>query len=312
MPEIVISEFMDEAALAGLRERHAVLYDPSLVDRPDDLLSAIAEARALVVRNRTQVRGDLLAAAGHLECIGRLGVGLDNIDTSACADRGIAVYPATGANDLSVAEYVITATLVLLRGAWQSTGDVIDGKWPRQALIGREVAGKTMGLVGFGAIARQVAARARFMGMDVIAHDPFLPEDHDAWRLAAARGFDELLAQADVVSLHTPLTDETHHLLGAQAIPRMKPGAILVNAARGGVVDEAALVAALRQGHLGGAALDVFEAEPLTGEAAERFRGLGNLVLTPHIAGVTDESNVRVSALIAEKIRIHLEKGPAT
>lgn len=309
MPDIVISEFMDEAALTGLVAHFDVLYDPGLVDRPDELTAALAEARALVVRNRTQVRGALLDAAGRLDCVGRLGVGLDNIDMTACADRGIAVYPATGANDLSVAEYVITATLMLLRGAWQATDLVADGRWPRTSLIGREVSGKIMGLVGFGAIARETARCARALGMRVVAFDPFLPDDHPAWADAERTGLDDLLAGADVVSLHTPLTEETRHLVGADALARMKTSAVLVNAARGGVVDEGALVDALRDKRVAGAALDVFETEPLNGMAAEKFKGLPNLILTPHIAGVTAESNVRVSALIAEKVLDHLQKG---
>ncbi|HHZ10642.1 MAG TPA: hydroxyacid dehydrogenase, partial [Rhizobiales bacterium] len=259
MPDIVISEFMSEAAVARLAARFDTLYDPGLVDRPADLAVTVAGARVLIVRNRTQVRGALLDQATQLVCVGRLGVGLDNIDVDACRGRGIAVYPATGANDLSVAEYVLTAALLLLRGAWFSTGDVAAGLWPRQRLIGRELAGRTMGLVGYGAIAREVAWRAQALGMQVAAHDPHLLASDPAWRLARNVSLDGLLEIADVVSLHVPLTDATRHMIGARQLASMKKGAILVNAARGGVVDEAALAAALRDGRIGGAALDVFE-----------------------------------------------------
>src|SRR5512137_1193023 len=159
MPEIVISEFMDEAAIRASFAGRDVLYDPKLVDDPARLGTAVRDARALIVRNRTQVRGALLKAAPRLEVVGRLGVGLDNIDVPACEARGIAVYPATGANDLSVAEYVITAALMLLRRAWLSTARVVAGEWPRTDLMGREMDGKQLGLVGFGAIARETATR---------------------------------------------------------------------------------------------------------------------------------------------------------
>jgi (S)-sulfolactate dehydrogenase len=306
MPEIVISEFMDEAAIGASFAGRDVLYDPKLVDDPPRLAAAVAEARALIVRNRTQVRGALLESARRLEVVGRLGVGLDNIDVAACEARRIAVYPATGANDLSVAEYVITAALLLLRRAWFATGRVAAGEWPRTELMGRELAGKRLGLVGYGAIARVTGRMARDLGMSVAAFDPLLPADHAAWRDALRQSLPELLAESDVVSLHVPLTESTRNMIDAAALAGMKRDAILVNAARGGVVDEAALVAALRDGRLGGAALDVFAREPVDAAAGALFAGVPNLVLTPHIAGVTDESNVRVSAVTAEAVARHL------
>lgn len=290
-----------------LSQRHTTLYEPSLVDRPDALAGQLATARALIVRNRTRVDKALLDAAPRLACVGRLGVGLDNIDVDACRQRGIAVFPATGANDLSVAEYVITAALLLLRRAWFGTDAVAAGKWPRQDLIGREASGKTLGLVGFGSIGRETARRAAALGMSVVASDPFVPVSDPAWNLARPAGLDELLATADVVSLHVPLTPKTHHLIDAAAIAAMRSAAILVNAARGGIVDEAALADALACGGLGGAALDVFETEPLNAEAGARFAGLPNLILTPHIAGVTEESNIRVSRATAQSVLRHLE-----
>ena len=308
MPDIVITEFMDEAAVSRLKARYDTLYDPALVDRPDELPGLLSTARALIVRNRTQVRGVLLEAAPRLRCVGRLGVGLDNIDVAACKANGIAVFPATGANDLSVAEYVITTATALLRGAYFSSADVAAGKWPRQKLIGRELAGHTMGLVGFGSIAREVGWRAQALGMSVVAYDPLLDAAHPAWQLARNVSLDGVLALADVVSLHVPLTDATRNMIGAKQLAAMKPGAILINAARGGVVDEAALADALKDGQLGGAALDVFETEPLSADAGAKFSGIANLILTPHIAGVTEESNVRVSELIADLVLAHLEK----
>lgn len=306
MADIVVTEFMDEAAVRRLGRSFETLYDPALVDRPGDLLKAVVRARALIVRNRTQVDAALVAAAPRLRCVGRLGVGLDNIDLAACAARAVIVYPATGANDLAVAEYVIAAAMILLRGAYHATAEVAGGRWPRQALIGREMSGKTMGLVGLGSVAREVARRAGALGMKVAACDPYLPDGHGAWKGARRLAFEALLAQADVVSLHVPLTSATRHMIDRHALSRMKPDAVLINTARGGVLDAGALAAALRGGRLAGAALDVFEDEPLGARAGATFAGLPNLLLTPHIAGVTQESNVRVSNRTADAVLAHL------
>lgn len=303
MATVVVTEFMDEGALAPLIERCAVLYEPTLVDDRPKLLGALGVCEALIVRNRTQVTPELLDAAPRLKIVGRLGVGLDNIDQDACAARGIAVAAATGANTVSVAEYVVTTALMLLRGAYAANAEMIAGAWPRNALVGGEAQGKQIGLYGFGGVAQAVARRARAFDMTVAAHDPFLPEDDPAW--AGVRRCDaaELLASCDLLSLHLPLTTDTAGLIGAAAIARMKPGAILINTARGGVVDAAAVAAALRSGALGGAALDVFETEPLGGAEAAVFEGAPNLILTPHIAGVTREANIRVSAITVANVR---------
>jgi (S)-sulfolactate dehydrogenase len=303
---ILITEFMDAPAVDRLRAAHPVTYDPGLADRQDDIPAMMPGVRALIVRNRTQVREAILDAAPDLACVGRLGVGLDNIDVALCEGRGVAVYPATGANTLSVSEYVIGTAMALLRGAYAANAEMIAGAWPRNACAGRELSGKVLGLVGLGAIARDTAERARALGMEIAAFDPFVPGDDPIWRTVGRLDMGALLAEADVLSLHVPLTSGTRHLIDAAAIAAMKPGAILVNAARGGVVDDAAVAEALRAGRLGGAALDVFETEPLTAEAARIFAGVPNLILTPHIAGVTVESNTRVSDLIADRVLAHL------
>lgn len=303
MKRIVITEFMDETAVAQLRERHDVLYDPELVDDGARLHTEAGKADAIIVRNRTQVRGELLAALVRCTVVGRLGVGLDNIDVAACEARGLQVIPATGANASSVAEYVIGSAMLLLRGAYQSTEAVASGQWPRGPLSnGREIAGKTLGLIGFGSIGRLTARLAGALDMQVIAFDAMLELDDPAFAAAGVQsvGLGELVARADVVSLHVPLVDATRNLFDAARIEAMKPGAVLINTARGGIVDEGAVAQALRAGRLGGAALDVFGAEPLT--ASPHFEGCPNLLLTPHIAGVTAESNERVSSLIAQKV----------
>ena len=303
MARIVITEFMDARAVAQLQARHDVLYDPTLVDDADRLHAEAGGADAIVVRNRTQVRGELLAALAKCRVVGRLGVGLDNIDVPACEARAIKVIPATGANALSVAEYVIATAMLLLRGAYQSTGEVVAGRWPRNALSqGREIGGKTLGLVGFGSIGQLTAKLAQGIGMTVIAHDAMMDTSNPAFAQAgiACVGLDELIANADMISLHVPLVASTRKLFDARRIAAMKKGAVLINSARGGVVDEAALADALKSGHLGGAALDVFETEPMP--AGGVFDACPNLVLTPHIAGVSGESNERVSSLIAQRV----------
>lgn len=300
---IVITEFMDEAAVARLQARHDVLYDPALVDDGARLHAQAAGADALIVRNRTQVGAELVAAMTRCRVVGRLGVGLDNIDTAACAARGIQVIPATGANALSVAEYVVGTAMLLLRGAYRSTAEVAAGRWPRGALSsGREINGRTLGLVGFGSIGRLTAHLARGLGMRVVAHDAMLPVGAAAYAEAGVQpmGLDALLAEADVVSLHLPLVESTRGLFGAGQLAAMKPGAVLVNTSRGGIVDEEALARALREGRLGGAALDVFGVEPLPPQP--HFQDCPNLLLTPHVAGVTSESNERVSDLIATRV----------
>jgi len=239
--------------------------------------------------------------------VGRLGVGLDDIDAAACRSRGIELIPATGANALAVAEYVVCTAMQLLRGAYLSTPAVAAGEWPRPRLSeGREAAGRTLGIVGFGNIGQLVAGLAQRLGMRVIAADALLTPADPVWAQTgvARRTFDELLAESDAVTLHVPLTDQTRNLVNAERIARMKRGAVLINTARGGVVDEAALAQALAAGQLGGAALDVFEREPLA--AGSPLAGAPNLVLTPHIAGVTQDSNQRVSSMIAERVAAFL------
>lgn len=301
--KIVISEFMDDDAVKALTARFDVIYDPELVNRRSELLAELTGADALIVRNRTQVDTALLGAAATLRVVGRLGVGLDNIDVAQCSERGITVIPATGANAGAVAEYVIGTAMALLRGAYTLSAETENGGWPRAALSnGKEISGKTLGLIGFGGIGQLTARLAQALGVTVIAHDPMIADDAPVWRETGVvpKSLDALLAQADIVSLHVPLTDQTRNLIDGKSLAMMKPGAVLINSARGGIVDEAALADALRSGHLAGAAIDVFKQEPLA--AGNPLAGAPNVILTPHIAGVTLESNVRVSALIAERV----------
>jgi (S)-sulfolactate dehydrogenase len=303
MYDIVITEFIDPWAVDELKRDFKVHYDPALMDRPDEIVRLASDAPALIVRNRTPVRGPVLAGCKRLKAIGRLGVGLDNIDMEECARRGIKVFPATGANSVSVAEYVIAAMLVGLRNVWQANAAVLSGKWPRGELVFHEVAGKRLGLIGFGGIGRAVASRARALEMELCAFDPAVKPGDPAWAQHATEpvDLDTLLSTSDVISLHVPLLPSTRNLIDAKALARMKPTAFIVNTARGGIIDEAALAAALKAGKLGGAALDVYDAEPL--RAGSVLDGIPNLLLTPHIAGVTRESNRRVSAVTIASVR---------
>jgi (S)-sulfolactate dehydrogenase len=198
---------------------------------------------------------------------------------------------------------------VLVRGVYGMTPSMLTGEWPRQGhAFGRELMGKTLGLIGFGSIAREVASRAAALGMMVVARDPFLSQDDSAWAPVRRADLDEVLATSDVVSLHVPLDEGTRGLIDEMALARMKPTAILINTSRGGIVDETALTAALRNGKLGGAALDVFATEPLGPEAAAVFTDTPNLLLTPHVAGNAREAVERVATMIVEAVLEDLDR----
>ena len=300
--KILIPELIHAQSLERLRAEHEVVFDPTLFLRHDELLIQAQDADAIIVRARTQIRGDLLDALKVCKAVGRLGVGLDNIDVPACQARGIEVIPAIGANARSVAEYVITCALLLLRYSHFSVSHALsEGQWTRPAIPeGYEVEGRTFGIIGFGSIGRLTGRLASRLDMRVVAYDPSpLP--------AAASDFecqmltlDEVLACSDVVSLHVPLLPETQGLINADRLALMKPGSVLINAARGGIVDEPALAQALKAGHLQAAALDVFDDEPLPSGSV--LAGVPNLLLTPHIAGVTADSELRVGELVSDRI----------
>ncbi len=305
MADVLISEFMDQGAANGLSADFDVHWDPDLWSKRDELLSRMAPARAIIVRNATEVNTELLDAAPDLKVVARMGVGLDNIDVAACKQRGVEVCPAIGANAASVAEYVIATALILLRGpAYYCTPDVVGGAWDRPKFAGGlELGGRTMGIVGFGSIGQVVGARARAMGMTVIAYDAMMPDDAATWSDAARVELPELISSSDVITLHCPLLPATRDLIGAREFARMKPGAILINAARGGIVDEAACADALMSGSLGGAALDTLSVEPIDEDACALFGGVDNLILTPHIAGVTQDSNKRIADVAVANVR---------
>ncbi|HSO50787.1 MAG TPA: hydroxyacid dehydrogenase [Acidimicrobiia bacterium] len=303
MAKLVVSEFLQEHYLDLLRASHEVVFDPDMYSDRPRLLGEVGEAEAIFIRNRTRIDEELIAAATRLRVVGRLGVGLDNIDMEACARVGIEVIPAVGANAVAVAEYVMGAMLVLTRGVFDMTPSMVAGEWPRQGhAFGHELMGMTLGLIGFGAIAREVANRATAFGMRIVAFDPFVPESDPVWRTVARLSFEEVLAESDVVSLHAPLTEATRNLIGESALALMKPNAVLINTSRGGTLDETAVADALRRGVISGAAIDVFESEPLGPEPASTFAAVPNLLLTPHVAGNTHEAVDRVARMIVSRV----------
>lgn len=302
MALVVVSEWIDEAALERLREHHEVVADTALHGDRARLLDALAEAEALVVRNQTRVDTHLLDAAPRLRVIGRVGVGLDTIDVAAASARDVVVSWAPGTNATSVAEYVIGAIVALARRFGPATAHVAEGGWQRQAFMGREIAGSTLGIVGLGDIGARVARRARSLGMHLLGTDPMVHESTAAVQEHEVELVDleQLLARSHAVTLHVPLVSTTRDLIDAQAIERMPRGSWLVNTARGELVDEEALAVALRSGHVGGAALDVRRSEPPTEH--DPLVGCPNLILTPHVAGVTVEANTRASEHAVDEV----------
>ncbi|MDI9348263.1 MAG: hydroxyacid dehydrogenase [Methylacidiphilales bacterium] len=306
MKKIVISEFMNIEAVESLRSNYEVVFDATLVDDPERLKRELNNAHALIVRNRTQVTAELLNLAPHMKVVGRLGVGLDNISLDECKKRAITVIPATGSNDRSVAEYVIGSALILLRNAFVSSELTANGEWPRNKMIGQELSGKVFGFLGFGAIARETARIAGVFNCPLMAHDPFVDQSIFTKQQCENVSLTKLFSSADIISIHLPLTDNTKNLVNRDLLEKMKSTACLINTSRGGIVNELALIDLLRNKKILGAALDVFEHEPIVGEKAKPFAQVRNLLCSPHIAGVTEESNVRVSAMIAKEVAISL------
>ena len=305
---ILITEFMDEDAINLLKNKYDVYYDISLAEDSNSLVKLINKMKALIVRNKTLVTRELIENAPNLTCVGRLGVGLDNIDLNACEEQNITVYPALGANSHSVAEYVICASMLLLRKAYFKKNEMIAGNWPRQESSGSEVYGKTLGLIGFGDIAQKTRDLALGLGIKTVAYDPYLDKDSNVWKETKNLPLDNLLSISDIISLHIPLSKETKNLIDEKKLRLIKNSSLIINTSRGGIIDENSLAKLLKENKIGGAALDVFNEEPINKENAKKFEGLDNLILTPHIGGVTKESNERVSKMIAKKIDIHLSK----
>jgi D-3-phosphoglycerate dehydrogenase len=305
--KVLITDSLAEqgrAILAASPQMH-VEYQPGM--KPDDIKKAIGGYDALIVRSGTRATADIIEAGRNLKVIGRAGIGVDNIDVEAASKRGIVVMNTPGGNNVTTAEHAITLLLAMARNIPQAVSSLRGGKWERNKFTGVEVFGKTLGVVGVGNIGSVVADRAQGLKMKVVAYDPFLTAEAAARAGIELVPLDELLARSDFISVHTPLTAETRGLIGREAFAKMKKGVRIVNCARGGIVDEAALAEAIRDGRVAGAALDVFVEEPPAKN--NPLLALDAVVVTPHLGASTDEAQINVAIAIAEQVVDFLTRG---
>jgi D-3-phosphoglycerate dehydrogenase len=287
---VVVADGLDSGAVSELKRIFG-----SVSVKPADLGAELSDAEALVVRSRTKVDAGLLSRAPRLKVVARAGVGLDNVDAEACRSRGIKVFNTPDASTVAVAEFAVALALSLFRGIPRASAGMNCGKWEKGAIAGRELSGKTVGVVGFGRIGSSVADRLRAFGCRIVTYSlEFIKNPGDAEVVS----LEELLKRSDIVTLHVPLTPQTRGIIGAKELALMKPDAVLINTARGELVDEDALFSALSGKRIGGAALDVYCAEPYCGKLC----GLENALLTPHLAGSTAEGQARIGRQLVETL----------
>jgi D-3-phosphoglycerate dehydrogenase len=305
--KVVATDRIAREGLAPLQEDER-FWVVRIEDSTDPGFGAeLKTAAGLIVRSATTVDAAMLKRAPDLKVVGRAGVGVDNIDVDAASERGVAVMNAPAGNTIAAAELTMALLLAAVRRVAEADRSIREGKWERSRFQGVELRGRTLGVIGAGRIGSAVAERCRAFGMKVIVHDPYLPPERlDNLRVPVV-DLGELLEAADVITLHVPLTDETRGLIGEPAFARMKQGAFLVNVSRGGVIDEVALARALHEGRIGGAGLDVYEAEPLAGDSP--LLTAPNLVLTPHLGASTTEAQVQVALEVATSLRAALAYG---
>jgi len=296
-PKILITDKLHPAAIEEAKGFAEVeeFYGHS----PEEILAKVPGYDALVVRSGTKATRELIEAS-DLKIIGRAGVGLDNVDLEAAKEKGIEVVNSPEASTIAVTELVMGSLLALLRNIHHADRSMREGKWERGKFTGNELYGKTLGIVGFGRIGREVGERARAFGMDLLAYDPNITAEDAREFNAECAELDDLLKKADVVTLHIPLTEGTRNLIDGGKMGLMKDSAIIVNISRGGVVNEKALHDALKNGKIGGAVLDVFENEPPEGSP---LTGLENIILMPHLGASTDEAQINAGTVVVEKIR---------
>lgn len=299
MPKVLVSDPIDQVGIDILSQVAQVDIKTSL--SPEDLIQIIPDYDALMIRSGTRVTQEVIEAGKQLKIIGRAGVGVDNVDVPAATRRGILVVNSPEGNTVAAAEHAVAMMFALSRYIPDANQSVKSGQWDRKSFTGVEVYKKTLGILGLGKIGAHVAGIARSMNMRLLAYDPFLSNERAEQLGCQLVELDFLFREADYLTLHLPKTPETYHLINAEALSKMKPTARIVNCARGGIIDEAALVEAVQQGKIAGAALDVYETEPL-GESALKLLGK-NVILTPHLGASTEEAQVNVAIDVAEQIR---------
>jgi D-3-phosphoglycerate dehydrogenase len=305
--KVLVSDKLDPQGLEILEQTPGltVVAQPGL--KGDELLAAVADAEGLVIRSGTKVTAEVIAAAEKLKVIGRAGIGVDNIDVPAATARGIAVMNTPSGNNITTAEHAIALLISLARHIPQATASLKAGKWEKSRFTGMELYNRTFAVIGLGNIGRIVASRAKGLGMKVIAYDPFLSGAAKARAEVELVSLDEMLARADAISVHVPRTPETMGLLNDAAFEKMRQGVLIINAARGGIVDEAALLRALDSGRVGGAALDVFAKEPPSSD--DPLVTHENVICTPHLGASTEQAQVNVAIAVAEQVRDYLVEG---
>ncbi len=305
--KVLITDSLAEQGRAVLEGAAQIETDYRPGMKPEEMRKIIGGYDALIVRSGTRATADLIEAGTRLKVIGRAGIGVDNIDVEAASKRGIVVMNTPGGNNVTTAEHTLTLLLAVARNIPQACASLRAGKWERNKFTGVEVCGKTLGIVGVGNIGSVLADRAQGLKMKVIAYDPYLAPEGAARSGIELTSLDDLFARADFISVHTPLTSETRGLIGREAFAKMKKGVRIVNCARGGIVDEAALADALREGKVAGAALDVFVEEPPPKD--HPLIGLEGVVATPHLGASTDEAQINVAIAIAEQVVDFLTRG---
>ena len=301
MINILITEFIDPEALKILSKDFNVIYKKDIWENSDYLKKEINKFEGIIVRNKTNLNQSILEKAENLKYIGRLGVGLDNIDTEYCKKNNIFVQPATGMNADSVAEYVISSSLSLLKKTKLINEKTQSGQWPRTSITTNELRGKILGLIGFGDIAKKVLKLINAFEVTTIAFDPFITsqemEEHNVKKVT----FENILSLADIISIHVPLNNETKYLFDKKIFQKMNNKPIIINSSRGGIINEIDLLEAYKNNYVSGFALDVYEHEPVNKIFLKNITNDMNCILSPHIAGVTEESNTRVSEFIMNK-----------
>ncbi len=302
MTKILITEFINQNSLDNLKKKFDLKYDEELYKNKLELEDIIHNYEGLIVRNKTQVNIEVLEKAKELKFIGRLGVGLDNIDTEYCKDKNIHVQPATGMNAESVAEYVVSSSMSLIKKIPVFHNGTIKGDWPRTSINSKEINHKFLGLIGFGTIGKKVAEYCSKNGLKILAYDPYVKEINNREIDAKLSSLNEIYEKSDIISIHLPLTDETTNMINKSSFSRMKNRPIIINTSRGSIINESDLIDAYHENIISGFAIDVFENEPIESEFYNKIKPGMNCILTPHISGVTIESNIRVSDFIVKKI----------